>query len=51
MIKNNRLVTTNHCGTPNSRFVINKMNAQKFTITLNIKDNNHPSIIIKPFKS
>jgi hypothetical protein len=51
MIKNIRLVTTSQCGTPISRFFNNKITAQKFTITLNINDNNHPSIIIKPFRS
>jgi hypothetical protein len=51
IIKNIKLVTTSQWGTPISRFFNNKMAAQKFTITLNKKDNNHPRMIIKPFRS
>jgi hypothetical protein len=51
MIKNNRLVMISQLGTPISRFLMNNINAEKFTITLQIKDNNHPRMIIKPFIS
>jgi hypothetical protein len=51
MIKNITLVITNQCGTLISRFLINNVAAQKFTITLNIKDNNQPSMMIKPLIS
>ncbi len=51
MIKNNRLVMTSQLGTPISRFLMNNINAEKFTIILKIKDKNQPRMIIKPFKS
>jgi hypothetical protein len=50
-MKNNRFVTTNQFGTPISSFLINNMNAQMFTTTLKINDNNQPSMMIMPLMS